>query len=529
MGAGDKDARGCAMDQQERAATTVSDESLILSARAGDRSAFAELWNRHARSGVIVARQFTSSLDADDLVAEAYTRIYQRILDGGGPDGAFRPYLYTTIRNLASRWGGARKEIQIEDIEDLEGDNLSENATIDALDKSLTVRAFRSLPERWQSVLWYTEVEGMDPHEVAPILGITANSVAALSYRAREGLRKAWLQAHVTAAGRTEDCKWAINRLGDNSRRSLATRDQSKLDRHLTGCLSCSIVAEEVDDVGSRLALVVLPLLLGATAGGTLLASLGAPASASAAAMPAMPPAFEVVSLATSHATGAGLGVVTALSKPILVGALAVSLAVGGGVASTLPPPSAAEQIRASEAMTSLPATDPSAGINPSAPIRTDPTISTDQTISTDRTPASGESSQPANPSDATGSPKATEPISGLVTDITDPISVILPALPIGAVPDHVAPEGVVGAVVNFDLNGTAMPRATVSAQVAGQVYTTVVANDGAWALRLTALPEGVGTITLKQRFTVLGIPVPINIPLTLLSDTLGITVELLN
>ncbi|MEO7146846.1 MAG: sigma-70 family RNA polymerase sigma factor [Terrimesophilobacter sp.] len=527
------------MDQQERAATTVSDESLILSARAGDRSAFAELWNRHAPSGVTVARQFTSSLDADDLVAEAYTRIYQRILDGGGPYGAFRPYLYTTIRNLASRWGGARKDIQIEDIDDLEDENLAEDATIDALDKSLTVRAFRSLPERWQSVLWYTEVEGMDPHEVAPILGITANSVAALSYRAREGLRKAWLQAHVTAAGRTEDCKWAINRLGDNSRRSLTAREQTKLDEHLAGCLSCSIVAEEVDDVGSRLALVVLPLLLGGTAGGTLLASLGAPASASAASMP---PAFQTVSLSTGHATGVGFGAAAMLSKPILIGSLAVFLAVGGGVAAKFQPHSPAEHSHANAVSAVAPLADPGADIYPSDSTGDGlrPTSPQDTTVSTttaDRVsgpvngvtdPVSGLVSSITDP--VSGLVKSvTDPVSGLVSSITDPISAIVPSLPIGPVLDQVAPDGVVGAVVNLDLNGKGMPRATVSAQVAGNVYTTVVANDGTWALRLSALPEGVGTITVKQRLTVLGISVPITIPLTLLSDTLGLTVELLN
>ena len=98
----------------------TSDESLVVRARIGDHRAFAELWQRHARSGKRVARQFTSSIDADDLVAEAYTRIYERVLAGGGPVGAFRPYLYTTIRSLASRWGQANREVQVDDIGDFE-------------------------------------------------------------------------------------------------------------------------------------------------------------------------------------------------------------------------------------------------------------------------------------------------------------------------------------------------------------------------------------------------------------------------
>ncbi|GMA95060.1 hypothetical protein GCM10025881_18840 [Pseudolysinimonas kribbensis] len=66
------------------------------------------------------------------------------------------------------------------------------------LENTITVRAFRTLPERWQTILWYTEVEGMEPAEAAPYLGLTANGAAALAYRARDGLKKAWLQAHVS-------------------------------------------------------------------------------------------------------------------------------------------------------------------------------------------------------------------------------------------------------------------------------------------------------------------------------------------
>ncbi|HEY5320262.1 MAG TPA: sigma-70 family RNA polymerase sigma factor, partial [Galbitalea sp.] len=273
---------------------TTSDEELVANARSGDQGAFAELWRRHYRSGARVARQFTSSIDADDLVSEAYTRIYQRVLAGGGPSGAFRPYLYTTIRNLASTWGAKSRDVQVDDIADYEDPTTVDDPVAVALDRTLTARAFRSLPERWQSVLWYTEVEGMDPHEVAPILGMSANGVAALSYRAREGLRKAWLQAHVSEPGTSEACKWAIARLGENARHSLTVREQEKLSDHLATCTKCAIVSEEVDEVGSHLAMVLLPIMLGAGVGGLLLASLthagAATASASAAAaLPAVP------------------------------------------------------------------------------------------------------------------------------------------------------------------------------------------------------------------------------------------------
>ncbi|GAA3738347.1 hypothetical protein GCM10022239_12450 [Leifsonia bigeumensis] len=495
---------GVRMGQVESEQTDVSDADLMLLAREGDRTAFGELWMRHARSGITVARRFTSSLDAEDLVAEAFARIYQRVLDGGGPDGAFRPYLYTTIRNLASRWGSDRRDIQIEDIEDLRDDNLPEDPSMVALDTHLTASAFRSLPDRWQSVLWYTEVEGMAPQDVAPILGLTANGVAALAYRAREGLRTAWLQAHVSEAGTTADCRWVMSRLGEHARNALTDRERSRFDAHLDECDKCGSVAVEVDEVGSSIAVVMLPLLLGATVGGSLLASLAPAEAVSAMPLPDVPAVFDAIaaSAAPSAVTAAGVGAGVAAgagataSAPLLAGALAVTVVLGGGGAILLQP---------------APEPAPPVGMQRSVQL-----------------PA------PAAPSGGTASegidPQNDPAVSrGLITALTDPVNTIIPNLPVGPVPEHVAPEGVVGAFVDLDLNGKGTPGATVSAQVADQVYTTVVAVDGAWAIRITALPEGSGPITLSQKLTILGIAVPLDIPLTLLSDPLGVTVELLN
>ncbi len=46
-------------------------------------------------------------------------------------------------------------------------------------------------------MLWYSEIEQMKPAEIAPLLGMKATAVAQLTFRAREGLREAWMQAHL--------------------------------------------------------------------------------------------------------------------------------------------------------------------------------------------------------------------------------------------------------------------------------------------------------------------------------------------
>ncbi|MEJ7706929.1 MAG: hypothetical protein WKF82_06355 [Nocardioidaceae bacterium] len=84
-------------------------------------------------------------------------------------------------------------------------------------ENTAAAKAFASLPERWQLVLWHLEVERQKPADVAPLLGLTANSVSALAYRAREGLRQAYLQMHMAdTAG--EECRWVTERLGAHVR-----------------------------------------------------------------------------------------------------------------------------------------------------------------------------------------------------------------------------------------------------------------------------------------------------------------------
>jgi len=65
-------------------------------------------------------------------------------------------------------------------------------------ESTLISQAFSSLPERWRTVLWQVEVEGERPAVVAPHFGLSANATAALARRARDGLRAAYLQAHLT-------------------------------------------------------------------------------------------------------------------------------------------------------------------------------------------------------------------------------------------------------------------------------------------------------------------------------------------
>lgn len=255
---------------------TASDAELIAATRAGDDDAFSLLYRRHAGAARAAARTLMRSrAGADDLVAEGFTRILAALRRGTGPDVAFRPYLLACVRNAAyDRYRQDRRE----DLTLDPGAGLADPVLVDpallAGERQMVARAFTSLPDRWQAVLWHTEVEGMPPASVAPILGLSANAVAALSYRAREGLRQAYLQAHLGAAT-PASCRVSRNQLGRYVRDGLSPTERASVDRHLESCVSCRALLAELTDVDTSLRSAMVPLVVGGPAG-AYLAGLGA-------------------------------------------------------------------------------------------------------------------------------------------------------------------------------------------------------------------------------------------------------------
>ena len=246
----------------------LGDAELIAAARSGESSAFAQLYERHAGAAFVVARQYsTSRADAEDVVSEAFTKVFAVFQYGGGPDVAFRAYLFTVVRRLAmTRKDGLRRVAPTDDIETFEsGLGLAastEDPTMEGFERNVVSRAYATLPERWQAVLWYSEVENLPPAQIAPLLGLTANGVAALSYRAREGLRQAYLQQHLQSPP-TPGCRRVADKLGAYVRGGLAKRESAQVLEHLDGCEDCRALLLELGDVNHGMRSVIAPLVLG--------------------------------------------------------------------------------------------------------------------------------------------------------------------------------------------------------------------------------------------------------------------------
>ncbi|MFC5140184.1 sigma-70 family RNA polymerase sigma factor [Actinomycetospora rhizophila] len=257
-----------------------SDAELIgrLRGRGADHdstAAFATLYARHQQAARSLARQLARSpTDADDLVAGAFTRMLEVLRAGRGPTEAFRAYLLTSVRHLAYDRSRAERRLDLtDDITDVHG--IDPDGTVvpftdpalAGLERTMAARAFATLPERWQAVLWHLEVEGDSPADIAPLFGLSANAVSALGYRAREGLRQAYLQEHLDAGTGRRDRRHRETgeKLGAYTRGGLARREAQRVETHLAECAECRALADELREVNAGMVRsVVAPLVLGA-------------------------------------------------------------------------------------------------------------------------------------------------------------------------------------------------------------------------------------------------------------------------
>jgi RNA polymerase sigma factor (sigma-70 family) len=270
----------------------TSDAELITRVREGDLDAYGVLWERHHDAALALARQISrSGADADDLVSDAFARVLTAIGNGNGPTEAFRPYLLTAVRRRAyDRTTRASHEELVEDpgTDATFAELVHELEAEDTVDQALATTAFLALPERWQAVLWHTEVEEASPGEVGALLGINANATSVLAHRAREGLRQAYLQAHLAQPDTEQACGDTIEKLGAFVRGGLAKRAVAKVEHHLHDCARCRHLREELSDLNTTLRRTVAPAILGPAVAGYLALQRGGESAAAATAAAAV-------------------------------------------------------------------------------------------------------------------------------------------------------------------------------------------------------------------------------------------------
>ncbi len=143
-----------------------------------------------------------SSVDADDLVQEAFLRAFRGFDSLRGSD--VKAWLLTIVRNChatAHRQQRRRAAAPLPDEQD-ESAGVTptaaasdpESASIGADEQRTLERLIASLPEEQRGVLLLREMEEMSYREIAAVTGLPIGTVMSRLARARAALRGRWLQ-----------------------------------------------------------------------------------------------------------------------------------------------------------------------------------------------------------------------------------------------------------------------------------------------------------------------------------------------
>lgn len=246
-------------DLQGLADESAVEALLVEACRKGTPGAVLELYRRHWDAVCSFAATFSAvTQDAEDIAATAFLKTLTAIHRGNGPLGPVRPYLFRAVRTSAADHYSTRDSPSDRIAETL--DRLQSHPVTQSPEHDLVAEAFRTLPDRWQRVLWYIEIEGLRPRETAPLLAVTPNAVSALLRRARRGLREAYLACFIREHPH-QGCSQVLGILAAAGF-SAGEGFPESLKGHVRTCRDCSKVFRTLNGVRSSIRGILYPGLL---------------------------------------------------------------------------------------------------------------------------------------------------------------------------------------------------------------------------------------------------------------------------
>lgn len=176
-----------------------SDEALmtlIASGPAHSRTvAFDTLVRRHLQLAHATAYRVSSGIDHEDIVQEAFTKVWQTAASYQANKAKFTTWFYRILVNTAIDRVRARKKLTTAASENFEWDALPDEAP-DA-EAVLSEKqhlgqlhaAVRDLPERQRAAITLCYEQGMSNQQAAEIMGLHVKALEGLLVRARKNLK----------------------------------------------------------------------------------------------------------------------------------------------------------------------------------------------------------------------------------------------------------------------------------------------------------------------------------------------------
>lgn len=480
------------------AAALPDDATLVAGVLAGDRQAFAGVYEKYAdRLHDFAWSMLRSSEEAADCVADSFVVMAEKVGQLRDPS-RLRPWLYSVVRNECLRTLRARGR-EAHDDEWLEAmpdhgpspeDVVADDAHQAEL-RELVWAAVEGLNDRDRALIDLHLRQGLEGAELAAAMDVTPSNAYVMLSRARDQVERA-LGALLIARKGSDDCADLASVLKDWDG-TFSPLVRKRVARHIDNCEVCE----------SRRRLMVSPLALLA----------GVPAFAAPAALrdrvldderlvafyvdqPAVAPASGPGAAGAAGAGGAGGAAERARRRSGLVAAAAVLLLLAGVALVTLLWPGGDTDLVAVDTPTSTLATSP-APVSSSAQ-GTDPTT--------------GAGSDPAPTSTATGTTGTTGTTGS--TDGTDATSEPTTDSTVAAAPGELrlstrsidlGSSGTSGTVRLSNVGGSPVDF-TARARTAWLSVSTSggrIAADGSTGLRVSASRSGLSEGTHRGQVEV--------------------------
>lgn len=171
----------------------LRDSELVLLAKDGDRSAFEEIYDRHAAG---VARALTSFAGPDrDLVDDLTQEVFFRVIEGLTsyvPNRPFSHWLFTIALNVGRNYARGRSRVIAVEPHKLDDIPEKPHRTMDFSGKVITamlVRLVSALPDHMRDVVSLRIGAGMPFGEIAEMLGIPEGTARSRMHHALRILR----------------------------------------------------------------------------------------------------------------------------------------------------------------------------------------------------------------------------------------------------------------------------------------------------------------------------------------------------
>jgi RNA polymerase sigma-70 factor (ECF subfamily) len=190
--------------QPEQPATEPSDVELVARVRAGDESAFEELFNHHRRRvSLIASRFFRQREQIEEIVQESFTKAYFALKDfSNQQETSFASWIariafnscYDELRRMKRRPESTMSNVSEEEAnwlkEQARAGGAGEDIESTTIARDLAGKLLSRLSPEDRMVLVMLDVEGLSVSEIAESTRWSASKVKVRAHRARASLRR---------------------------------------------------------------------------------------------------------------------------------------------------------------------------------------------------------------------------------------------------------------------------------------------------------------------------------------------------